>query len=91
MNKQELISHIAANAEVSKRQAEDVLTAFTNTILETVKAGNELRITDLGTFSVTESPARTGRNPRTGAPLQIEAKRTVKFKAAKALKDWANS
>ncbi|WP_288843245.1 HU family DNA-binding protein [uncultured Deefgea sp.] len=91
MNKQELIKHIAANAEVTSRQAEDVLTALTNSILGTVKAGNEMRIPDLGTFSVREAEARTGRNPKTGEPLQIAAKRVVKFTAAKALKNWANS
>lgn len=87
MNKQELIAHIAAHAEVSKRQAEDVLTALTNTVLETVQAGGELKITDLGKFSVRQVAARQGRNPKTGEAIQIAASRAVKFTAAKALKD----
>ncbi|WP_047396503.1 HU family DNA-binding protein [Chitinibacter sp. ZOR0017] len=90
MNKPELIQLIAANADLTQRQAEDALNALTSAVLETVRAGNEIRIPDLGKFSVDQKPARPGRNPRTGETIQIEAKRAVKFTAAKALKDWAN-
>ena len=89
MNKQELIKHLAANADVSNKQAESVLNALTTTILDTVRAGNELAITDLNKFGSSQRAAKTGRNPKTGETIQIAAKRAPKFSAAKALKDAA--
>ncbi|AST87997.1 DNA-binding protein [Ralstonia pseudosolanacearum] len=89
MTKQELIKHLADKAEVTKGKAEDLLNALTTTILDTVRAGNELTITDLGKFGSAERAAKTGRNPKTGETIQIAAKRAPKFTAAKALKDAA--
>lgn len=89
MTKQDLIKHLASHAEVSNKQAESVLNALTTTILDTVRAGNELAITDLGKFGSTERAAKSGRNPRTGEVIQIAAKRAPKFFPAKALKDAA--
>lgn len=89
MNKADLIKHLAAHAEVTNKQAEAVLNALTTTVLDTVRAGNELIITDLGKFGSTERAAKTGRNPKTGETIQIAAKRAPKFSAAKALKDAA--
>ena len=66
MNKQDLIKHLAANADVSNKQAEAVLNALTTTVLDTVRAGNELAITDLGKFGTAQRAAKTGRNPKTG-------------------------
>ena len=89
MNKADLIKHLAAHAEVTNKQAEAVLNVLTTTVLDTVRAGNELIITDLGKFGSTERAAKTGRNPKTGETIQIAAKRAPKFSAAKALKDAA--
>lgn len=89
MNKAELIKHLANAAEVSNKQAEAVLNALTTTVLDTVRAGNELAITDLGKFSVNQREARAGRNPATGEAMQIPAKTVPHFSAAKALKDAA--
>ena len=91
MNKQELIKHLASQAEVTNKQAEAVLNALTTTVLDTVRAGGELVITDLGKFAVADRAARTGRNPQTGEALEIAAKRVPTFSAAKALKDAAAS
>lgn len=89
MTKAELIKHLADHAFVTNREAEKVLNALTNTILETVAAGNELTLADIGKFGVTQKAARTGRNPKTGETIQIAAKTAPKFTAAKALKDAA--
>jgi len=89
MNKQELIKHIAADADVTVHQAEAVLNSLTTTILDTVRAGGELQITDLGKFCSADRAAKTGRNPATGEIIQIAAKRVAKFTAAKRLKDAA--
>lgn len=87
MNKQELISKIAEKAGISKKDAGVALTALTATITEELKAGEKIAISNLGTFEVRESAARTGHNPRTGETVEIAAKRIPAFKAAKALKD----
>lgn len=91
MNKAELIKHLAATAEVTNKQAEAVLNALTSTVLDTVRAGNELVLTDLGKFSSIERAAKAGRNPQTGETIQIAAKRVPKFSPAKALKDAAGA
>ncbi len=91
MNKAELIKHLAAHAEVTNKQAEAVLNALTTTVLDTVRTGNELAITDLGKFSSTERAAKNGRNPQTGEAIKIAAKRVPKFTPAKALKDAAEA
>ena len=89
MNKQDLIKHLAAHAEVTNKQAEAVLMVLTTTILNSVRAGNELAITDLGKFGTAQRAAKSGRNPQTGETIQIAAKRAPKFSPAKALKDAA--
>ena len=91
MTKQDLIKHLASHAEVSNKQAESVLNALTTTILDTVRAGNELVITDLGKFGSAQRAAKTGRNPKTGETIQIAARRAPKFSPAKALKDAASA
>ena len=90
MNKQDLIKHLAAHADVTNKQAEAVLNALTTTVLDTVRAGNELAITDLGKFGSAQRAAKTGRNPKTGETLQIAASKAPGFKPGKALKDAVN-
>lgn len=90
MNKAELVKHLAESADVTKAQAESVLNALVATVKDTVAAGNEIAITDLGKFSATERAARTGRNPKTGEDIEIPAKRAPKFNPAKSFKDLVN-
>lgn len=89
MNKADLIRHLAEQAMITNKQAEAVLNALVTTVHEVVRAGEELSIPDLGKFSSVERAAKIGRNPKTGASIQIDAKRAPKFNAAKALKDAA--
>ena len=90
MNKAELINAIANESEVSKGLSEKVLNAFTNVLSAQLAAGEELTIPGLGSFSVVDKAARTGRNPQTGETIQIAARKSVKFKAYKALNDAIN-
>lgn len=87
MNKTELIAAMAEKAEISKKDAEKALTAFTNVVADTLVDGDKVTITGFGTFEVVERAARTGRNPKTGGAIEIAASKSPKFKAGKALKD----
>lgn len=87
MNKTELITTMAEKAEISKKDAEKALTAFTNVVADTLVDGDKVIITGFGTFEVVERAARTGRNPQTGESIEIGASKSPKFKAGKALKD----
>ncbi len=87
MNKTELIAAMAEKAEISKKDAEKALTAFTNVVADTLVDGDKIAITGFGTFEVVKRAARTGRNPQTGETIEIAASKSPKFKAGKALKD----
>ena len=87
MNKTELIAAMAEKSELSKKDTEKALTAFTNIVTDTLLDGDKVAITGFGIFEVAERAARTGRNPKTGEPIQINASKSPKFKAGKALKD----
>lgn len=87
MNKTELISAMAEKAEISKKDAEKSLTAFTNVVTDALADGNKVQLVGFGTFEVVERTARTGRNPKTGESIEIQASKSPKFKAGKALKD----
>ncbi len=90
MNKTELISAIAEKAELSKKDAEKALKAFTDTVAEELKKGEKIQLVGFGTFEVSERAEREGRNPQTGATMKIAASKAPKFKAGKALKDAIN-
>ena len=90
MNKSELVAAIAEKAELSKKDAEKALKAFTDTVAEQLKAGEKIQLVGFGTFEVAERAARTGKNPQTGAAIKIPASKAPKFKAGKALKDIVN-
>ena len=90
MNKAELVSAIADKAELSKKDAEAALKAFTDVIAEELKKGEKIQLVGFGTFEVSERAARTGRNPQTGEEMTIPAPTAPKFKAGKALKDLMN-
>lgn len=87
MNKTELIAAMAEKAEISKKDAEKALTAFTNVVADVLVDGDKVAITGFGTFEVVERAERQGRNPATGESITIAASKSPKFKAGKALKD----
>ena len=87
MNKTELISAMAEKAEISKKDAEKALTAFTNVVADVLVDGDKVAITGFGTFEVVERTERQGRNPATGETITIASSKSPKFKAGKALKD----
>ncbi len=87
MNKTELISAMAEKAEISKKDAEKALIAFTNVVADVLVDGYKVAITGFGTFEVVERAERQGRNPATGETITIAASKSPKFKAGKALKE----
>ena len=91
MNKTELVAAVAEQAGLSKKDAEAAVKAFTDVVAEALKAGDKIQLVGFGTFEVSERAAREGRNPRTGETMIIEASKTPKFKAGKALKDLVNA
>lgn len=90
MNKAELVAAIADKAELSKKDAEAALKAFTDVVTEELQKGEKIQLVGFGTFEVSERAARTGRNPQTGEEMTIPASKAPKFKAGKALKDLVN-
>jgi DNA-binding protein HU-beta len=90
MNKADIIEHIAQSAEVSKSAAERAVDALVGAVKTSLRKGGMVTLVGFGTFYVGKRQARTGRNPRTGATLQIAASRVPKFRAGKALKDAIN-
>ncbi|MEB2286217.1 MAG: HU family DNA-binding protein [Myxococcales bacterium] len=90
MTKAELVDSIVAKVDLAKAAAERVVATIFDDIVAALKAGDKVHIAGFGTFQVSERKARTGRNPKTGEPIQIEASRSAKFKPGKALKDSLN-
>lgn len=90
MNKSELVDAIAAEADVSKAAAGRAVDAMVSAITTALQRGEQVSLVGFGTFSVRERAARTGRNPQTGANIEIQAARIPAFKAGKALKDAVN-
>ena len=91
MNKTELIAAVAEKAEISKKDAEKAVKAFTDVVSEELVNGGKIQLVGFGTFEVYERPASEGRNPRTGETMTIAATKTPVFKAGKALKDMVNA
>ena len=90
MNKTELVAAIAKSADLSKKDAEAAVKAFTETVAKELKKGGKIQLIGFGTFEVSKRAARTGRNPQTGKEMKIAASKAPKFKAGKALKDMIN-
>ncbi|MCW7540266.1 HU family DNA-binding protein [Aquabacterium sp. A7-Y] len=86
MNKAELVDAIAADADISKAAAARALDSFIGNVSKALAAGDTVALIGFGSFSVTERQARTGRNPRTGEEITIEASQGVKFSAGASLK-----
>ena len=87
MNKAELISAVAAAADVSKKDAEAVVTAALETITGALNEGEKVQLVGFGSFEVKKRAARLGRNPKTKESIEIPASVVPVFKAGKALKD----
>ncbi len=90
MNKNDLVAVVADNAGLSKADAAKAVDAVVDGITDALKAGDDVRLVGFGTFLVSQRAASTGRNPRTGATIQIPASNQPKFKAGKGLKDALN-
>ena len=90
MNKAELVDAIADSADLSKAGASRALDAVISSITDALKEGDQVALVGFGTFTVKDRAARTGRNPQTGAEIQIAAANVPAFKPGKALKDAVN-
>ena len=85
MNKMELVAAVAAEAGLTKAQAQKAVEATVNAVAGALKNGEKVQLVGFGTFSVVEKAAREGVNPATGAKIQIPAKKVAKFKAGASL------
>lgn len=90
MNKQELITHIAREAGITKTAATAAVETFFASVTKTLKKGQPITFVGFGTFKTANRKARTARNPRTGAAIKIPKRRVVRFSAGKALKTAVN-
>ena len=87
MNKQDLIAKIAQDTGISKTNAAAAVDSFFEGITKSLKKGQPITFVGFGTFKTSQRKARTARNPQTGAPIKIKARRVVRFTAGKALKN----
>lgn len=86
----ELVASIAEKLDVSTKDAAAALSAVTESIVEGLKKDRKVALSGFGTFALSDRPARTGRNPQTGEPVEIKARTAAAFKPATALKDSVN-
>ncbi|MBN2425721.1 MAG: HU family DNA-binding protein [Calditrichaceae bacterium] len=87
MTKQDLVAKMAADANISKKAAEDALNSFVTGVKKSLGKGESVSLIGFGTFGVSKRSARKGRNPQTGAVINIPARTVPTFKAGKGLKD----
>ncbi len=90
MNKSELIEAIAKEANLSKKDAEAAVNAYTTVVTNALKAGDKITLVGFGTYEVRERAAREGKNPQTGEAIKIAAAKVPAFKPGKGLKDMIN-
>lgn len=90
MNKTELVAAVAEKAALSKKDAEKAVSAVVDTITAALADGDKVQLVGFGTFEVRERAARTGKNPRTGAAIKIDASKVPAFKAGQAFKNSIN-
>ena len=90
MNKSDLVAAMAAKTGDTKKSAEETLNAFVDVVTEALVKGDKVPLVGFGTFAISKRAARVGRNPQTGAEVQIAARNAVTFKAGAALKDAVN-
>ncbi len=91
MNKTDLVNVVAAEANLSKKDAEAALNATLAAIAEALKNGDKVQLIGFGNFEVKDVAAREGRNPKTGETIKIEASKKPSFSASKVLKDLVNA
>jgi DNA-binding protein HU-beta len=87
MNKQDLIAKIAKETDLSKTTATAAVESLIDGVTRALKKGDSITFVGFGTFKTSQRKARTARNPQTGAPIKIKARRVVRFTAGKALKN----
>jgi len=87
MTKAQLVTKLAEESGVARRQVDEVLNTLVETIVKTVKKGENVKIPGLGIFRLRKMKARIGRNPQTGEPIKIPARKKVGFTVAKTFKD----
>ena len=90
MNQSELIDRVAQAAELNQKAAGQAVKAVVSAILDSLVAGEPVRVSGLGTFNVAARPAREGRNPQSGETIKIAASKAARFHAGKAVKDALN-
>ena len=90
MNRKELVDAIARETGLSRKNDELAVRAFVDIVSEELRKGERVQISGFGSFEVSERPARTGINPKTGEAIEIHSSLTPKFKAGKSLKDLVN-
>ncbi len=90
MNKSELVAKISEGADITKASAGRALDSLIASVTAELATGNDVALVGFGTYKVNDRAARTGRNPQTGAEIQIAAAKVPAFKAGKALKDAVN-
>lgn len=91
MNKTELVAAMAKETNLAKKDVEAVLKSFIDVVSNELKNDGKVQLVGFGTFEVSKRAAREGRNPQTGATMEIKASKAPKFKAGKALKDMVNA
>ena len=90
MHKKDLVEAVAQKTGKSQKEVKETLDAILSTIGDTLKKGDKVTLIGFGTFSVQQTKARTGRNPQTGKPMQIKAKKRPRFKAGSELSGKVN-
>ena len=90
MTREEIIAQMAEDAKTTKVAAKAALDSFLDSVTKALKKGGRVSLVGFGTFSVSKRNARTGRNPQTGATIQIAARKVAKFKAGSALSGAVN-
>jgi DNA-binding protein HU-beta len=90
VTKSELVEQVASKANLGKKEASDAIDAFLDAIQDALASGTEVTFSGFGKFHVADRSARTGRNPQTGAPIEIKASRVPRFSAGSKLKQVVN-
>ena len=90
MNKEQIITKLAADAKITKVQARAALVSFIDAVKKSMKKGDRVGLVGFGSYFVTKRNARMGRNPQTGKAIKIAAKKVIKFKAGKEFSDYVN-
>jgi len=90
MNKKDLVAAVAQSADLTKKQAEAAVAAFTDAVAKALAEGDKVQIVGFGSFEVRQREARKGMNPRTKTVIDIPASKVPAFKAGNALKDAVN-